>query len=46
MLKKCEEDGRFCLSSVRQLLGSRKMTESVLHFLTVTRVFIIFVLII
>lgn len=38
MLKRCEEDAGFRPSTVRQLLGSRKMTEQVLHFLMFTRV--------
>lgn len=38
MLKKCDEDGGFCLRTVMQLIGSKKTTEMVLHFLTVPRV--------
>lgn len=38
MLKRCKDDACSRLSTVKQLLQSRKTTEAVVHFLTVTRV--------
>lgn len=38
ILKTCEEDAGFSLSTVRQLLASRKMTKAVPDFLTIIRV--------